>query len=292
MKKAAETQVYAEPRGRFTGWGVLGIGVGLALVTFLVIGPFVERNAHLEALHDLQDQERLKRGLLVLCNTEGNIPHLNAQLEGKSLAERNRVTPVAQELGCMERLRPVFQAEYHLWHGSRERGVSDVVAQGEVAVEPAIAALNAPEAEVRQRAQRVLLAMVDNLSTDQIGRIMGRLKEVSGEGADVKSARELRVSLSSRLPQPAVVEEEPVKRVGDEERLGVDPSVGASDVVDAALERAREAAEGDDVELGGGGLRLRLDLMGMGAGVEAQPRARRVVPSGILYQRDDEREEP
>lgn len=198
MKKSISTDrsVQEAPR-RFTGWGVLAASLSLATVIFLVIGPLVERHAYLEAFDDLEDQERLKRGLLMLCNTESNLKHLNAQLAQKELGERNRITPVAQGLGCIDKLRPPLRAEYYLWNGEGE-GIAPIVAQGEASVEPAIEALESDEERVRHRAARSLVALASELNDDQVKRIARRLSDEDQS----KPIRALRVALD--LPVPPV----------------------------------------------------------------------------------------
>lgn len=177
MKKSEDTSssINALPR-RFNGWGILLASLALTAFIFLVIGPVIERNAHLEALEDLEDQERLKRGLLMLCNTRANIKHLNEQLEQKNLEERNRVTPMVQTLGCLPQLEPSYRAEYYLWHGEGEQDeVANVVAQGRASIEPAIDALESEKEQVRHRAMSALMALHEQLNEDHRQRIARRL---------------------------------------------------------------------------------------------------------------------
>lgn len=199
MKKSSSTGEGAlvAPR-RFNGWGILAASVALGALIFLVIGPMIERNAHLEALDDLEDQQRLKRGLLMLCNTEANIVHLNAQLEQKSLEERNQVTRVARTLDCIERLNPSLQAEYYLWNGSRG-DVARVTAQGKQAIEPAIQALESKEEATRARAARALSALSRELNSDHKMRIDRRLSD-DDFSAPIYA---LRISLGFPIPTKA-----------------------------------------------------------------------------------------
>lgn len=203
MKKSISTGEGAvqAPR-RFNGWGILAASVALATLVFLVVGPMVERNAHLEALDDLEDQERLKRGLLMLCNTQANIVHLNDQLEQKSLEERNRVTRVARTLDCIKRLKPNLQAEYYLWNGVKG-DVAYVVAQGGAAIEPSIEALESDDPLTRGRAARALVTLSEGLNGDHSQRIARRLLD-----DDLSDAtRALRLELG--LPSPVVIIQAP-----------------------------------------------------------------------------------
>ncbi len=267
MKKSVDTggSVNQLPK-RFNGWGVLLASMALTTFIFTVVGPVIERNSHLEALEDLKDQERLKRGLLMLCNTKANIKHLNEQLENKSLESRNKITRVASQMDCIKELKPGFQAEHYLWNGN-EGEVSSVVAQDRAAIEPAIEALESAEAAVRTRAAYTLVALRSRLNEDHHQRIERRLEQdkpfegmsllQESLGLNVMGAPpKMPVPENTKLPE--VVESAPESDMG-EPTSDMDADMSDMDEHDAgALELKAPVLEQIGVQSEGirGGLRL------------------------------------
>lgn len=299
MKKSEDTSssIGALPR-RFNGWGILLASLALTAFIFLVIGPVIERNAHLEALEDLEDQERLKRGLLMLCNTRANLKHLNEQLAQKSLEERNRVTPVVQTLGCLPQLDPSYRAEYYLWHGQGEQDeVANVVAQGRASIEPAIDALDSEKEEVRHRALNALMAMHEQLNEDHRQRIARRLLRYPATGEvrrfamalgleDLFSEEDLEEVEDTLRDKPAPTIEPSMKTPSSLDGSGVAPpmdtfmlpslrlqapSMLLEEQQEAGDESPEEASGDDDLEeesakdivSGQGPLRLRAPSLGL-----------------------------
>lgn len=276
MRRDSEPQRDLVAPGRFTGFGILALSVALGAFVFFAVGPMVENNAHLDAIEDLDDRERLERGLRTLCNTQQNLKLLNQQLAEKTRADRNRVTPVAKELGCLTKLDPRFQAEHHLWMGEERDAVDGAVAQGDAALEPAIDALEASAEDdegkakaqiVRERAMRALVALSAKLLNDHKTRIDKRLtdKDTSPE------AHALRAALGFEHPHaPKTPEHDP----GDHAHEA-DAGHGDSHSADMGHDSAdadMDNADMDDVNLGSGSFRLKLDGLG------APPRRPRPTP--------------
>ena len=270
MRREHDTQRASELPRRFTGGGILAVAIGLALFAFLVVGPMVESASHLEALEDLDNRERLERGLRMLCNTRPNIDSLNANLATKTLSERNKITAVAEDLDCLESLQPRFRAEHYIWQGAPRGAIDQIVAQGDAAIEPSIEALEADivsHPRVRSRAMRALSALSTRLLSDHRQRIAKRL----GEEDVTSEAQALRLSLGltpSRPETPTPIDvpppsdllppsQEEIKEQLDEE-LSEPPAEENQE--DEVIEEQEEAE--NDFELGKGSLRLRLPGMG------------------------------
>lgn len=277
MRRDSEPQRDLVAPGRFTGFGILALSVALGAFVFFAVGPMVENNAHLDAIEDIDDRERLERGLRTLCNTQQNLKLLNEQLAEKTRADRNRVTPVAKELGCLEKLDPRFQAEHHLWMGEERDAVDGAVAQGDAALEPAIDALEASGEEgeaqakaqlVRERAMRALVALSAKLLNDHKTRISKRLTDRDTSPA----AHALRAALGFEHPHaPEKVIPAPDPHAHD---AGAHDESHASDMghADAGADADMDSADMDDVNLGSGSFRLKLDGLG------APPRRPRTAP--------------
>ena len=266
MKKSESNMIAPPSTSRFTGWGILAAVAGLGMIAFLIVGPMVERHAHLEALDDLDSPERLQRGLLTLCNTRDYLPELNKQLAEKTRDQRHKITVVAREMGCLEKLEPIYKAEHYLWRGEDKESVHKTVSQGVAAVEPAIDALDDEDAIVRRRAMKVLTALEESLDRDQLQRT-AKVLDPNDMGQPARALREVLGDLAIRRPPP--IAEAPDMGTPD------DPTAQA-DAGDQDMD-SEDDAEGDDegIELGGRGLRLRLDVLGGGA----PPRRRAPAPS-------------
>lgn len=261
MRRDQDTSEPSDIPRRFTGWGILAATVVLGLFVFLVVGPTIESKSHLEALEDLDDRDRLERGLRMLCNTSTNIKSLNDQLATKSLEQRNRITEVSQDLGCLDSLEPRYRAEHYLWQGDPSSAVDQAVAQGEAAIEPAIEALEAEGEEVqvvRRRAMRALTALSGRLIRDHRQRIGQRLTPEDSSAAARALRAAIGLSEEASPAEPDAGTDEP--EVLDDEEAPRDEDAAADEGV-------------DDFQLGGG-LRLRLDGMG------GEPAAAPTNPSG------------
>ena len=294
MRRESEPQEDLIVPGRFTGAGVLALTAALALFAFLIVGPVIESNSHLEALEDLDNRERLERGLRMLCNTQQNISLLNAQLESKTREARNKVTPVAASLSCLEKLSPPFRAEHYLWTVTDGGAVSGAVAQAQAAIEPAIYALEAPDEAIRERAMRTLTALSDGLIGDHKSRIKKRLSERDRSPASFA----LRDSLG--LPHPPEQPVIPAPALREELDMsapdaGEDAALGARADMDADMGEEPGDDMDTDFQFGDGALRLQLP------GLSPRPPARsglrldepgldarsQAPESGLLY-RDDQ----
>lgn len=279
MRRESEPQRDLIAPGRFTGFGILALSIALGAFVFFAVGPMVERNAHLDAIEDLDDRERLERGLRTLCNTQQNIKLLNQQLAEKSRADRNRVTPLAKELGCLDKLDSTFQAEHHLWMGSEREAVDLAVASGEAAIEPAIEALEEEEGRddaVRERAMRALVALSARLLTDHKTRIEKRLADDDTSPA----ANALRSALGLEMPAAKAPETKPPETTpsAHDADMGHGSDHDMSGDMDADADMGGADMDAEDVNLGSGSFRLRLDGLG------APPAQRRRPPAGNGFQ--------
>lgn len=282
MKKGIDSQAPVNVPRRFTGFGVLAVTVVFALSVFAIVGPWVEANAYLEALEDPQDRDRLERGLRTLCNTQPNIKLLNERLAEKPLSDRNIVTKAVEELGCLDSIEPTLLAEHYLWVSQSEDAVARATAQGDAAIEPAIAALEHGDERARHRAMSVFMALSGQLTRDHVLRIDKRLdeKDHSPETTALRITLKLEQPAPSKAPGEAEHPDAP--HGGDashddhahHEEPSAPPEPAAEDAEPVA-EDAESAAEveepdadgapGDDeqFELGGSGLRLNLDGLGI-----------------------------
>jgi len=257
MKRASQSQPEPEPVSRFNGLGITLVTLGLLVILFVFVGPWVERNAHLIELDYLEDPKRMESGLRTLCRTDVGKKELNANLAARDVAERVRIVAVAAKLSCLDELEPGFRAEYYLYdaeHGD----VAMITAQGADAVEPAIEALGASEAAPRERAARVLFALAETLDDDQRTRATRRLEDIA-EDERGQAVTTLLETLAP--PEPPKVEPppEPVEPAGpddvdagqDMNELVLDPALGLSDMgeLDAGVLRLDEPLELREPEL-------------------------------------------
>lgn len=272
MKKGIDSQAPVNVPRRFTGFGVLAVTVVLALSVFAIVGPWVEANAYLEALEDPRDKDRLERGLRTLCNTQPNIKLLNERLAEKPLSERNIVTRAVEELGCLDSIEPTLLAEHYLWVSEADDAVPLAIAQGEAAIEPSITALEHDNERARHRAMSALVALSRQLTRDHVLRVEKRLdpKDRSTHAKALRVTLKLELSASNDAPDvgshAAPHEPEPDVRVhGHAGEL--DPANDGGDVPAGVAELNGGVDEGsvedEQFELGGDGLRLNLNGLGI-----------------------------